>query len=334
MDLLEGQAHRRHNPLLDEWVLVSPGRTQRPWSGAVEPLTSDHLPPYDPACYLCPGNRRANGEGNPIYDGTLVFTNDFAALRPDGATETFADRLLRAEGEAGTCRVVCFSPRHDLALSAMSATAVRGVIDTWADETTELGKDYAWVQVFENRGVAMGASNPHPHGQIWAGSAIPVEATRERANQARHHQSHGRSLLADYTLQEAGGARVVYTNADWLIVVPFWATWPFETLMLPLSGHPARLADLDGAQRDSLADAMQALLKKYDALFDTPFPYSMGWHQAPFDEGPTDPWLLHAHYYPPLLRSASVRKHMVGFELLSEPQRDLSPEEAAARLRA
>jgi UDPglucose--hexose-1-phosphate uridylyltransferase len=333
MDLLEGQAHRRHNPLLDEWVLVSPGRTQRPWSGAVEATATAELMPYDPACYLCPGNSRANGEVNPTYDGTFVFTNDFAALRPDATTEHFEEGLLRAEGEAGTCRVVCFSPRHDLSLSGMTAAAVRGVIDTWADQTTELGRDYAWVQVFENRGVAMGASNPHPHGQIWAGSAIPVEAARERANQGRYHADHDRPLLADYAAQEAGSPRVVYANTDWLVVVPFWATWPYETLLLPLSSNPARLADLDAVRRDSLVDAMQTLLSRYDALFDTPFPYSMGWHQAPFDDGPTDSWLLHAHYYPPLLRSATVRKHMVGFELLSEPQRDLSPEEAADTLR-
>jgi UDPglucose--hexose-1-phosphate uridylyltransferase len=334
MDQLAGQAHRRHNPLLDEWVLVSPDRTQRPWSGAVEPAAIAELIAYDPACYLCPGNSRANGEVNPRYEGAFVFTNDFAALLPDATPSMFADGLLRAEGEAGTCRVVCFSPRHDLSLSGMPAAAVRRVIDTWAEQTTQLARDYAWVQVFENRGVAMGASNPHPHGQIWAGSAIPVEAARERANQLRYYEGHRHSLLADYAAQEAGGARVVYANGDWLVVVPFWATWPFETMILPLSGNPARLADLAASSRDTLADAMQTLLAKYDRLFDTPFPYSMGWHQAPFDDEPTDSWLLHAHYYPPLLRSASVRKHMVGFELLSEPQRDLSPEEAAARLRA
>jgi UDPglucose--hexose-1-phosphate uridylyltransferase len=333
MDFLERQAHRRHNPLLDEWVLVSPGRTQRPWSGAVEAAAAAEVVPYDPACYLCPGNSRANGEVNPKYEGTFVFTNDFAALRPDVRTQQFENGLLRAQGEAGTCRVVCFAPRHDLSLSGMTAAAVRGVIDTWADQTTELGKDYAWVQVFENRGVAMGASNPHPHGQIWAGSAIPMQAERERANQLRYHDANKMPLLADYAAQEAGSARVVHANAHWLVVVPFWATWPFETLVLPLSGSPARLADLDAVRRDSLAEAMQTLLGRYDGLFDTPFPYSMGWHQAPFDDEATDSWLLHAHYYPPLLRSATVRKHMVGFELLSEPQRDLSPEEAAASLR-
>ena len=333
MDELAAQAHRRHNPLLDEWVLVSPGRTQRPWSGATEPEPTAAAARFDPDCYLCPGNRRANGEVNPQYASTFVFTNDFAALQPDAGTQAFGSGVLRAQGAAGTCRVVCFSPRHDLTLSGMASTELRGVIDTWADQTSELGRDYPWVQVFENRGTAMGASNPHPHGQIWASSAVPVEASRERVSQARYLEQNGAALLADYAAQEAGGPRVIYQDEAWLVVVPFWATWPFETMILPLGGSPARLADLSPAQRDALANAMRTLLERYDALFDAPFPYSMGWHQAPFDGQPTDSWLLHAHYYPPLLRSATVRKFMVGYELLAEPQRDLSPEEAAARLR-
>lgn len=331
MDRFLGLPHRRYDPLRDEWVLVSPGRTQRPWSGAVEPEAAA-APPYDPTCYLCPGNERANGNRNPAYESTFVFTNDFAALNPEMEVWLFADGLLRAEGEAGTCLVVCFSPRHDLSLGGMQAAEVRRVIDTWADQTTELGKEFAWVQVFENRGAAMGASNPHPHGQVWAGTALPVQAAREQRSQDRYFRESGRRLLGDYEAQERGGPRVVVENDHWLVVVPFWALWPFETLVLP-KGPSSRLADLDDSARHSLAAAMQALLARYDHLFGVPFPYSMGWHQAPFDGSPDDAWQLHAHYYPPLLRSATVRKFMVGYELLSEPQRDLTPEEAADRLR-
>jgi UDPglucose--hexose-1-phosphate uridylyltransferase len=332
MQALSDQSHRRYNPLLDEWLLVSPGRTQRPWAGAVEPERRQAVPPYDPTCYLCPGNARATGHVNPAYSSTFVFDNDFAALNPDAATTPLTDGLLQAEGEAGTCRVMCFTPRHDASLGDMPVGEVRRVIDTWAEQTSELGADYAWVQVFENRGVAMGASNPHPHGQIWAGSALPNEAGRERETQRRHLSATGRRLLVDYAAQEQGGPRAVVENDDWLIVVPFWAVWPFETLTLPKK-PASRLADLDGAVRDQLAEVMVELLQRYDRLFSTPFPYSMGWHQAPFDGSATDAWQLHAHYYPPLLRSASVRKFMVGYELLAEPQRDLTPEEAAERLR-
>ncbi len=333
MQALSDHSHRRYNPLLDEWVLVSPGRTRRPWAGAIEPENRQTLPPYDPNCYLCPGNARAAGDVNPAYATTFVFDNDFAALDPDTPPTPLTDGLLRAEGAAGTCRVVCFTPRHDASLGDMPVGEVRQVIDTWAEQTSELGADYAWVQVFENRGVAMGASNPHPHGQIWAGSALPNEAGRERETQRRHLSATGRRLLVDYAAQEQGGPRAVVENDDWLIVVPFWAVWPFETLTLPKK-PASRLTDLDGAVRDQLAEAMVELLQRYDRLFSAPFPYSMGWHQAPFDGSATDAWQLHAHYYPPLLRSASVRKFMVGYELLAEPQRDLTPEEAAERLRS
>lgn len=332
MQALSDQSHRRYNPLLDEWLLVSPGRTQRPWAGAVEPQRRKAVPQYDPTCYLCPGNARATGHVNPAYSSTFVFDNDFAALNPDAATTPLTDGLLQAQGEAGTCRVVCFTPRHDASLGDMSVGEVRRVIDTWAEQTSELGADYAWVQVFENRGAGMGASNPHPHGQIWAGSALPNEAAREGETQRRHLSATGRRLLVDYAAQEHGGPRAVVENDGWLIVVPFWAVWPFETLALPKKPVP-RLLDLDGAVRDQLADAMVMLLQRYDRLFNTPFPYSMGWHQAPYDGSATDAWQLHAHYYPPLLRSATVRKFMVGYELLAEPQRDLTPEEAAERLR-
>jgi len=324
--------HRRYNPLVDEWVLVSAERTRRPWQGDRITPAPEERPAYDPECYLCPGNSRAGGVRNPTYERTFVFTNDFAALQPDTGTERLQDGLLLAEGERGTCRVICFTPRHDLALARLDPGAVRDVIDLWADQTAELGTTHRWVQVFENRGAAMGASNPHPHGQIWAGSALPREAAREDASQRSHQERTGRRLLLDYVVQETGGPRVVVENDDWLVVVPFWAAWPFETLLIPKQPW-ARLPDLASGARTILAAALAALLTRYDNLFHHPFPYSMGWHQAPFgDEDPAH-WQLHAHFYPPLLRSATVRKFMVGYELLAETQRDLTPEQAAERLR-
>lgn len=324
--------HRRYDPLTDEWVLVSPGRTNRPWQGSEERPAAEERQSYDPSCYLCPGNPRAGGATNPPYDHTFVFTNDFAALRPDAPLDEFRDGLLRAEGEAGTCRVLCFSPRHDLTLGRMEPDEVRRVVDLWADQTTELGERYQWVQVFENRGESMGASNPHPHGQIWAGTALPLRPAREDLAQRAHLARTGSSLLLEVALREAEGQRVVERTDDWLVLVPFWAVWPFETLVLPR--QPAdRLAALDGTRRDDLTTILTRLLARYDALFHVPFPYSMGWHQAPFDGLATDHWTLHAHFYPPLLRSATVRKFMVGYELLAEPQRDITPEDAAQRLR-
>jgi UDPglucose--hexose-1-phosphate uridylyltransferase len=328
---LESEPHRRYNALTDEWVLVSAGRTRRPWLGAEEPEPPEHRPSYDPECYLCPGNLRVNGAQNPGYDTTFVFTNDFAALRPDTSDARVDAGLFRAEGTRGTCRVVCFSPRHDLTLAGMSDSEIRCIVDVWADETSALGRQYRWVQVFENRGEAMGASNPHPHGQIWAGDALPVEAAHEDNAQARHLAEHGGPLLVDYAHAERGGPRVIAEARGWLTIAPFWAAWPFETLLVPTEPAP-RLADLSGAQRDGLATALRDLTRRYDALFARPFPYSMGWHQAPFGKAGTDHWQVHAHFYPPLLR-ATVRKFMVGYELLAEPQRDLTPEEAAERLR-
>ncbi|HEX5013873.1 MAG TPA: UDP-glucose--hexose-1-phosphate uridylyltransferase [Candidatus Limnocylindrales bacterium] len=325
--------HRRFNALTGEWVLVSAERTQRPWQGDVLPSTDPPRPRYDPTCYLCPGNTRASGDQNPPYTSTFAFTNDFAALRPDGRTTRTVDGLLEAQGERGTCRVLCFSPRHDLTLGELDPAAVCDVIDLWAEESTALGRDYAWVQVFENRGREMGASNPHPHGQIWAGSAIPVEAERELERQRRHHQRTGRPLLLDYAGQERGGPRVVAENDEWLTIVPFWAVWPFEILLIP-KAPVRRLADLDSTGRTSLATSLIGLLSRYDNLFAHPFPYSMGWHQAPFGRRSAAGWQLHAHFYPPLLRSPTIRKFMVGYELLAEPQRDLTAEEAARRLRA
>jgi UDPglucose--hexose-1-phosphate uridylyltransferase len=331
--------HRRHDPLRDAWVLVSPGRSSRPWKGQVEPAPAPP-PAYDPACQLCPGNVRASGIVNPAYEGTFVFTNDFPALDDgdghDGSAVGWAtdEGLHRSEGEAGTARVLCFSPRHDRSLGSLPVPGIRTVVDLWADQTSELGQRYPWVQVFENRGEAMGASNPHPHGQVWAGSALPTEAAREDATQRAHLALTGRALLDDVVAQELGGPLVVEANDDWLAIVPFWAAWPFETLLLarrPVSSLPA----LDGAGRDNLAALLADLLSRYDGLFGRPFPYSMGWHQAPFlgDAERAGHWRLHAHVYPPLLR-ADARKFMVGYELLAEPQRDLTPEAAAAALRS
>jgi UDPglucose--hexose-1-phosphate uridylyltransferase len=333
-DDLSRDPHRRYNPLLDEWVLVSAGRTRRPWLGAEEADATVERPGYEPACYLCPGNSRANGEVNPDYPSTFVFVNDFSALRSDTTITAFREGLLQAESERGECRVVCFSPRHDLTLAAMSPSDVRCVVDLWAAQTDELGADYRWVQVFENRGSAMGASNPHPHGQIWAGTALPVMAAREAATQAAHHAATGSRLLLDYVRQESGGPRVVHESESWLAVVPFWAAWPFEILLIH-KRPAARLMGLDEAGRDDLAVTMHHVLGAYDGLFRRPFPYSMGWHQAPFaaEDASLEPaWQLHAHFFPPLLRS-SVRKFMVGYELLAETQRDITPEDAAARLR-
>ena len=331
---LSREPHRRYNPLLDEWVLTSAERTRRPWLGRQEPPASGAVPAYDPACYLCPGNRRANGQENPDYPETFVFTNDFAALHPDSRDLELDDGLLRAVVERGTCRVLCFSRRHDLTLAAMGEPDVRRVVDLWADQTAELGAQYQWVQVFENRGEMMGASNPHPHGQIWAGNALPNNAAREDQTQLAHLGAHGRLLLLDYVAQETAGPRVVDENDDWLAVVPFWAAWPYETLLVPKASI-RRLPDLDGRGRDSLAAILIRLLGAYDRIFGLSFPYSMGWHQAPFRAGSVDEqhWQLHAHFFPPLL-TATVRKFMVGYELLAETQRDLTAEQAAERLRA
>jgi UDPglucose--hexose-1-phosphate uridylyltransferase len=327
--------HRRYNPLSGEWVLVSPQRVERPWQGQLEKPLPEKRPAYDPGCYLCPGNPRAGGVRNPAYPNTFVFDNDFAALLPDTPPAGTRHPLLGWESVQGTCRVICFSPRHDLTLPEMAVEDIRRVVDVWAEQVADLGRRYCWVQVFENKGAIMGCSNPHPHGQVWAGSALPNEPAREDRQQRAYFQAHGRPLLLDYLQAEAGQSlRQVVENEHWLAVVPFWAIWPFETLLLPRR-HVLRLPDLDEAERDSLAQLLKRLLTRYDNLFEVSFPYSMGWHGAP--EGAADGyayWQLHAHFYPPLLRSATVKKFMVGYEMLAEAQRDLTAEQAAWRLRA
>ncbi len=326
--------HRRRNPLTGDWVQVSPHRMKRPWQGQVEKKPPAALPTYDPHCYLCPGNERVGGARNPEYEHTFVFTNDFAALKPNVPAAPAGPPLLQSQSNRGTCRVMCFSPRHDLSLPEMAPPAIRRVVDVWAGQTAELGATYRWVQVFENKGAIMGCSNPHPHGQIWALDALPNEARREDAGQRAYLADNDRPLLVDYLeLELQEGERLVAANRDWAAVVPYWAVWPFELLLLPRR-RVLRLPDLSPGQRDSLADILKELLIRYDNLFETSFPYSMGWHGAPFTAGDQQHWQLHAHCYPPLLRSATIKKFMVGYEMLGEAQRDLTAEQAAARLRA
>ena len=333
---LRTQPHRRFNPLTRAWVLVSPHRAERPWQGQVEPAAAETSLEYDPNCYLCPGNARAGGVRNPQYTGTFVFDNDFAALRPDiPSGELHEGDLLVARTEAGRCRVVCFSPRHDLTVSRMSVNDIKSVVDTWCHECLQLASqsNISAVQIFENRGAMMGCSNPHPHGQIWANENIPDELAREVDSQRDYFRSHNSSLLGDYlTLELDKKERLVCSNDHFVVVVPFWAVWPFETLLM--SRRRAKsLPDLDQQQRQALADILRQLTIRYDNLFKAPFPYTMGFHQQPTDGGDYPGFHLHAHFYPPLLRSATVRKFMVGYEMLAMPQRDITPESAAERLR-
>ncbi len=329
---LQASPHRRFNPLLGEWVLVSPHRAMRPWLGSTEAPPPDRCPAYDPACYLCPGNVRANGSRNPAYPDVFAFDNDFPALAGEDQAVSETHPIFRKEPTHGRCRVLCFSPRHDLTLARMQTKEIRRVVDLWIRETETLGATHRWVQVFENKGDIMGCSNPHPHGQIWAGDALPTIAERESACQLSHLEHHGQILLCEYlALEMEKRDRVVVDNEAWVAVVPYWAVWPFETLVLPRR-HLQALPDLDAAERDALADLLRRLLVRYDNLFRTSFPYTLGWHGAPFQSGNQHHWQLHAHIFPPLLRSATVRKFMVGYELLAEAQRDLTPEQAAIGL--
>ncbi len=331
--------HRRYNPLTREWILVSPHRTERPWQGHVEAVALETRSAYDPHCYLCPGNVRASGERNPDYRETFVFQNDFSALLPtaDGVAQAARAQsaLLVSHPERGICQVVCFSPRHDLSLAELPAEQIRVVVDVWADQYEDLG---AWrfinyVQVFENKGEMMGASNPHPHGQIWANETLPTEVRKEDTAQSDYLREAGRCLLCDYlALEMIEGERIVLEDEHFLALVPFWATWPFETMILS-KHHVPSLAHLSDSERDSLADTLKRLTTRYDNLFRVPFPYSMGFHQQPTDGQPHPAWHLHTHFYPPLLRSATVRKFLVGYEMLAQPQRDMTAEAAAARLR-
>ncbi|MBS0854640.1 MULTISPECIES: galactose-1-phosphate uridylyltransferase [unclassified Tatumella] len=327
--------HRRYNPLTDQWVLVSPHRAKRPWQGAQETPALPALPAHDPDCFLCAGNLRITGDKNPDYTGCWVFTNDFAALMTDTppAPEN-DDPLMRYEAARGTSRVICFSPDHSKTLPELSVSALLQIVTVWQEQTEVLGKEYPWVQVFENKGAAMGCSNPHPHGQIWANNFLPNEALREDKNQQQYYQQHGTPMLLDYANREmADGQRTVAETSHWIAVIPWWAAWPFETLLLPKS-PVLRLSELNSEQSQDLAVILKKLTSRYDNLFHCSFPYSMGWHGAPFNGESNLHWQLHAHFYPPLLRSATVRKFMVGYEMLAETQRDLTPEQAAEKMRA
>lgn len=337
MNTLSDHSHRRFNPLTSEWVLVSPHRARRPWQGQTEKASRPASVAHDPTCYLCAGNLRVNGARNPDYKATFVFDNDFAALVPDTPPDLLDDDgLLVTEGESGICRVVCFSPRHDLTLARMSVDDIDKVVDTWVEQYIDLGRrpDIGAVQIFENRGEAMGCSNPHPHGQIWASRHPPNETAKETKCQLAYFNDKGRSMLVDYLGKEKEqNERIVYENDHFVVLVPFWAVWPFETMILPkrrIGGMDEMMID----ERYSLADAISNVTIRYDNLFETSFPYSMGLHQRPTDGKLHEEWQFHIHFYPPLLRSATVKKFMVGFEMLGSPQRDITAEMAARRLRS
>ena len=328
--------HTRFNPLTREWILVSPQRTKRPWLGQVEKVAPQRRPSYDPTCYLCPGNERAGGVRNPQYTGAHVFDNDFAALLteiPEGAIDE--NDLLVARSERGICRVVCFSPDHSLTLPQMAETDIRRVVDVWVEQYRRIGArpDIGYVQIFENKGQMMGCSNPHPHGQIWSSASLPQQPALEQASQSSYLQERGMCLLCDYLgLDIVRKERLVCLNDHFVALVPFWATWPFETMILSRR-HMSSLLDLEWQERDALASILKRLTTRYDNLFEVSFPYTMGIHQQPTDAEVHPEWHLHLHFYPPLLRSATVRKFMVGYEMLANPQRDLTAEAAAERLR-
>ena len=329
--------HLRYNPLRDEWVLVSPHRLKRPWSGQVEKVAEDKIPEFDPKNPLCPGNVRSNGVKNDDYKHTFVFNNDFPAMQSDNFNPpTSDDPLFQMAPASGECKVMCFHPKSNVTLPLMSTNEICLVIKEWISIVLERQKKYRWIQIFENKGAMMGCSNPHPHCQIWSSNFLPNEATVSDRCQLQYIQKYGRCMLVDYAAKESkSGERTIVENKEWIAVVPYWATWPYQALLLP-KRHVQRLPDLTDNEQHSLAEIMKHLLIKYDNLFETSFPYSMGWHGAP--TGPdlsrdNSHWQLHAHYYPPLLRSATVRKFMVGYEMLAQPQRDLTAEQAAEKLR-
>lgn len=329
--------HRRFNPLTGDWVLVSPQRAKRPWQGQTEGNESPERPQYDPSCYLCPGNRRVSGETNPNFTGPYVFANDFPALlTSEGASVESDHSLLRSEPEYGECRVICFSPRHDLTLAEMDVTAIRKVVDVWAEQYHELGAKPAinHVQIFENKGEVMGCSNPHPHGQIWAQQSIPSELSKELISMQTYVTQHSNTLLQDYLMLEvADGERLVCSNEHFLVVVPFWAVWPFETLVL-CKRRVSSVAEMTDLEKSALADIIKQLTVRYDNLFHISFPYSAGMHQAPTNGEDYSYFDWHMHFYPPLFRSAAIKKFMVGYEMLADAQRDMTPEASAERLRS
>lgn len=327
-------SHRRKNQLNGDWVLVSPHRNNRPWNGASEVPTDEVLPDYQEQCPLCPGNHRVNGASNPSYTYTHVFTNDFGALTENKVNEVHTHALFESEEATGMAKVICFSPKHNLTLAELSHTDILAVVNTWKQQYIELAAQFNCVHIFENKGEMMGCSQPHPHGQIWAHAHYSTEIEKENTRQREYFDQHNRALLLDYVSQEQKDeVRIVCENDHWLVVVPYWAKWPFETLLLPTSAI-SDIGQLSDAQANQLAAILSTLTIKYDNVFNCSFPYSMGWHNAPSDLKVRDHWLLHAHFYPPLLRSSSVKKHMVGYEMMAESQRDLTPEQAASILRS
>lgn len=332
---LSDHPHRRYNPLTGAWILVSPHRAKRPWQGQVEKSEETKRPQYDPTCYLCPGNTRAGGKQNPEYTGTYAFTNDFAALQETPPGNFEKNGLLHAVSEQGLCRVICFSPRHDLTLPEMELDDIVKVVELWQNEYQTLGSkpEINYVQIFENKGIMMGCSNPHPHGQIWSQSTVPDEPAKESEKQEEYFQQHQRSLLADYVMLELEEKeRIVVENDGFVAVVPFWAVWPFETMIIS-KRHLQHVNMFTEEEKQDYAKILKELTIIYDNLFEVSFPYSAGIHQAPTDGKEHPHWHFHHHFYPPLLRSATVKKFMVGYEMLGDPQRDITPESSAERLR-
>ncbi len=329
------QPHRRKNPLTNEWVLVSPQRMKRPWQGRTEPLAENESPHYDPSCYLCPGNNRNNGQQNPEYTGVFIFDNDFPALLMDGSEKVWSAGLLEAKGDQGICRVVCFSPDHSKTLADMSVTDIRVVVAAWREEFERLAgvEGIRNIQIFENKGEILGCSNPHPHGQIWAETSVPIEIEKRLVTQNRFFKENGHSLLADYLRTEWElEERIISRNEHFTALVPFWATWPYEVMIIPHRYFP-RITDMFDAELDDFSAILSEVTIRYDNLFRTSFPYSAGMMNAPVRTSGTEGWHFHYSFYPPLLRSATVRKFMVGYEMFANPQRDITAEYAARALR-
>lgn len=334
--ILKNQSHKRYNPLSDEWVLVSPHRTKRPWQGKTEDVITDNRPSYEPNCYLCPGNKRAGGEKNPNYTSTFVFRNDFAALLDEGATRLVSDRMLKVKEERGICKVICFSPDHSLTIPEMEKKDLIRVVKTWKDEFGELSSNptISNVQIFENKGEIMGCSNPHPHGQIWAQSSVPNEIEKRTITQQKYYSRYERSMLSDYLKQELTDEnRIIIRNDHFVCLVPFWALWPYETMIIPRR-HFQAITDMTDAEESAFAEIMLDITIRYDNLFNTSFPYSAGMQQRPTDGKDYQGWHFHYSFYPPLLRSATVKKFMVGYEMFANPQRDITAEQAAETLRS